>query len=431
MSFGVSVGDLVAVGTLANQLWTACREASPEFQDCANLCHEVSLVIEGCRPNNPNSVLRVQDSRTISQLAESCNTTLSTLETLLRKYHSLGSTTHRVRDTLGFAYAKADCDKIRRRLGEHLLVINTFLTGRQVTAPDTVEEVTPELFFALFTMLHDQTLESPAINSSNILQLEDEIKWQAFRARVVAKTDIEADYLDQKRSYVMACMQKFAKDPIKLAKPSNHVDTSTAPEMVTSPTAEVSTPHAVQVQIPTPAKPKGRYNPWAIPWVATIGFRYLRGVAVGFDDTIKEPPCIWRYSKEKEWLCSLPEGWSRTPTMISREGSLNPAYYYSYNNLSCQGDNRPKISRAYFYDCPFSCDEHTMERRQYANGWKLGYDTATLKKSWWIADGGVVKKRSIAPSQSRFEMPAAASSPNIMFPIIGLAMFLLQRNAQS
>lgn len=117
MSFGVSVGDLVAVGTLANQLWTACREASPKFLDCANLCHEVSLVIEGCRPKNTNSVLRVQDSKTISQLAESCNTMLSTLQELLRKYNSLGSTTHRVRNTLGFACAKTDCDKNTATIG--------------------------------------------------------------------------------------------------------------------------------------------------------------------------------------------------------------------------------------------------------------------------------------------------------------------------
>lgn len=417
MSFGVSVGDLVAVGTLANQLWTACREASPEFQDCANLCHEVSLVIEGCRPNNPNSVLRVQDSKTISQLAESCNTTLSTLTDLLRRYNSLGSTTHRVRDTLGFAYAKADCDKIRRRLGEHLLVINTFLTGRQVTAPDSVEDVTPELFFVLFTMLHDQTLESPAINTSTNLDLENETKWQAFRAQVIAKADIEGDYLDQKRSYVMACVQKFEKDQAKLAKSrAPAAEGSTSPDVTTSQLVDVSRPDVAQVQIPVPAKPKGKYNPWAIPWLTTIGFRYLQGVAVGFDDLIKEPPCIWRYSKEEEWLCLLPEGWSRTPTMISRGGHLNAAYYYSYNNLSCQRNIQPKMSRAYFYDCPFSCDEQVS---RHGGGWQSGYDPITLKQCWWITDGGVVKKRSIAPSKPRFEMAAAASSPNVMFQYVG------------
>ena len=107
------IGWLVGwlVYRLVNWL-VACRKASPEFQECGNLCHKVSLVIEGCRPTNPNNVLRVQDSKTISQLAESYSTTLSILRNLLQRYNSLGSTTHRVQDTLGFAYAKADCHDI-------------------------------------------------------------------------------------------------------------------------------------------------------------------------------------------------------------------------------------------------------------------------------------------------------------------------------
>ena len=96
----------MAVGTLANNLYDALQNAAPEFQDCASLCHEVSLVIEGCRPKNSNSVLRVQDSKTVAELAGSCRTTFSSLESLLRRYNSLGSTSHRVRDTLGFTYAK-------------------------------------------------------------------------------------------------------------------------------------------------------------------------------------------------------------------------------------------------------------------------------------------------------------------------------------
>ena len=423
MSFGVSVGDLVAVGTLANQLWTACREASPEFQDCGNLCQEVSLVIEGCRPNNPNTILHAQDKKIISQLAESCENTLSTLKHLLQRYHSLGSTSHRVRDTLGFAYAKSDCDNIRRRLSEHLLVINTFLTGRQVTAPDSAEDVSPELFFALFTLLHDQTLVSPAINSSANLDLDDETNWQAFRARVIAKADIEGDYLDQKRSYVKVCVKKFVEDRAKVAKSGANADsTSTSSEIITSIIRQGSTSNDVEVQIPAPAKPKGRYNPWAIPWFTAIGCRHLQAVAVGFDDLIKEPPCIWRYSKEEEWLCLLPEGWSRTPTMILRDDTLNPAYYYSYNNLSCQKDNRPKTSRGYFYDCPFSSDKEIS-----LGDWKLGYDPITFKSSWWIHDGSIVRTRRIPPSKSRFEM--AIGMPPQMYPHIGLVSTLFPTNS--
>lgn len=303
-------------------------------------------------------------------------------------------------------------------------MINTFLTGRQVTAPDSVEDVTPELFFALFTLLHNQTLESPAINSSANLDLEDETNWQAFRAQVIAKSGIEGDYLDQKRSYVKACVQKYAKDQAKIVKSKNPTDSASS-GTIASPNVEMSTFEGVQVQVPAPAKPKGKYSPWAIPWFSAIGIRYLQGVAVGFDNVITEPPCVWRYSKGEEWLCLLPEGWSRTPTMVSREGNLNPAYYYSYNNLSCQRDKQPRMSRAYFYYCPFSCDNHIQKGSSSRNGWKLGYDPNTFKPSWWINDGGVVKTRSVAPSRSRFEMAVGLSTPK-MVQYTGLVVLSLR-----
>ena len=158
MSIGFSIGDLVAVGTLANNVYDALQNAAPEFQDCASLCHEVSLVIEECGPNNRNSVLRVQDSKTVAELAGSCKTTFRSLESMLRSYNSLGSTSHRVRDTLGFAYAKGRRDNIRKRLGEHFWTISAFLTGSLVSSGrDSVDEPTLELIAALFTILHKET----------------------------------------------------------------------------------------------------------------------------------------------------------------------------------------------------------------------------------------------------------------------------------
>ena len=438
MSFGFSIGDLVAVGTLAHRLSDALREAAPEFEDCANLCHEVGLVIEGCRPNNPNSILKAQDSSTIKLLAEGCKKTLNSLESLLRRYNSLGSTNHRVRDTLGFAYAKGECDKIRKRLGEHLLVINTFLTGSLVSTPDSVEEVTPELFFALFTILHE---ERPKPSDSEFLlnlDTEDGDNWASFRAVITARADISGEYLDQKKSYVQACVQKIVSGQTRLqatSAPSRVLKNSeeaeyetgggeiTASDRATSPSAGSDAGQSddgsvdyvrfsakwfkdksAPIQIITPARPKGRYDPWEMPWFTSVGSKYLKPVEVGFDLDIKEPPCIWRYSKEEEWLCNFPEGWSRTPTLMSRDKTSQQAYYYCYNNLSFQRDNRPKASRAYFAFCPFSCDEHASRRNQY--GWYMRFPPGGLTPgstyiSWQHKRAS--QPRTIPPSKSRFE----------------------------
>ena len=103
MALPVSIGDLIAVSELAFSLYNQCRGAAEDFQDCAELCNHVNLIIQGCRPDKPDSVLRKQDGKTISLLADSCIGTLKRFEKLLQRYDSLSSANHRVRDTLGFA----------------------------------------------------------------------------------------------------------------------------------------------------------------------------------------------------------------------------------------------------------------------------------------------------------------------------------------
>ena len=46
------------------------------------------------------------------------------------------------------------------------------------------------------------------------------------------------------------------------------------------------------IQVVPPATPKGKYDPWEIPWFTSIGGKYLKPVEVGFDFDIQQPPCI-------------------------------------------------------------------------------------------------------------------------------------------
>ena len=139
--------------------------------------------------------------------------------------------------------------------------------------------------------------------------MEERTKWRAFWARVVAGADTEGDYLNQKRFYVKTCVRKYSKDQAKRANSmAQFDDVSTSPDIIASPTVDVSTLDVVPVQISAPVKSNGTYNLWAIPWLSTICIRYLQGVAVAFDTVVEEPPCIWRYSKVEKWLCPLPEG---------------------------------------------------------------------------------------------------------------------------
>lgn len=68
------------------------------------------------------------------------------------------------------------------------------------------------------------------------------------------------------------------------------------------------------------------------------------------------------------------------------------------------------MSRAQFYGCPFSCGKHAISYQEYRDGWQLGYNSITLKLSWWIQDGEVFKKIAVAPSKFRFDMAATGSA---------------------
>ena len=234
MSFGVSISDLIAVGGLAVKLYEACRGAAPEFQDCASLCHQISLVIEGCRPNYADSVLYIQNEKTISILVKDCNTTLDSLQTLLRKYDRLSSTSHKFRDTLRFASHKGKCDKIRRKLNEHLLMINTWMTGVQFNIPEGTDSVSPELFFALFTTLCEQKSATPTNEPILDPKLTTESGWQALRARVCETSGLDADYLDRKKPYVKACIMKIIQDQDKRASLESGKDNTIAGDVSAS-----------------------------------------------------------------------------------------------------------------------------------------------------------------------------------------------------
>ena len=398
MSFGISIGDLVAIGTLASQLSNALRGAAPEFQDCASLCEDVSLVIQACTTSRTNSPFCEKDTKTIVLLNKSCNTTLASLQTLLRKYESLGSTSHRVRDTLGFAYAKGDCDKLRRRLGEHLLVINTFLTGSPVSAPDSsADELTPELFFALFSILHEEKLKPEQAGNLLSLDIEDDSKWATVRAVVVAKADFSGDYLDQKKPYVKSCIKRIAKDQSKAAAAEIPVG---GEALVAAQKEDEELPIATRKRwVISPAKPKGNYNPRDNPWYTSIGRKWLQVVQVGFDVGIEQPPCVWGYSEDDAWLCLLPEGWSRTPTMLKRRAVLQQAYYYCFNNLSCQSGNRPRTSRAYFGYCPLSDDGSSTYFG--VEGWNIKLGNSGSVRVWQHARA--TQTRSLPPSGARFQ----------------------------
>ena len=407
MALPVSIGDLIAVGELAFSLYNQCQGAAADFQDCAELCNHVNLIIQGCRPDKPDSVLRAQDGKTISLLADSCTRTLEKFRKMLQRYDSLSSSNHRVRDTLGFAYSRSDLDKIRRRLNEQLLVITAFTSGTRVNTPTTTDEEAPDLFFALYTILNEfRSALSTGESRFSAQDLEKEVEWKDFRDKVALRAGLTSEALDEKKIYVKACVKRIEHESASpLAGQQNDTISSAFEDASESPSLVVGGDRSNQVpDVTSPAKAKRSYEPSQYPWYSTIGYPYFWKIRSGFDWAFSEPPCIWNYSEDEQWLSRLPEGYSRTATMLYRQKKLDKAYYYSYNNLSCQEGNRPRTSRAYFSTYPFTCDEHLLEVQDVEkvllsvdygwqwqlNKWRLGVGAMTRPfgptRARWLED---------------------------------------------
>ena len=407
MALPVSIGDLVAVGELAFSLYNQCRGAAEDFQDCAELCSHVNLIIQGCRPDKPDSVLREQDGKTISLLADSCTRTLKKFEKMLQRYDSLSSANHKVRDTLGFAYSRSELDKIRRRLNEQLLIITAFTSGARVNTPTTTDEESPDLFFALYTILKESRSALSVRESLISAQtLENEVEWKDFRDKVALRAGLTSEAVDEKKSYVKGCVKRIEQEAASsLAEQQSDTTSQPVENDSESPSLVSGRKWSNKARdVTSPAKPKGSYEPSQYPWYSAIGHSYLWKILSGFDSIFCEPLCIWNYSKDEQWLSGLSEGYSRTVTMLYRQNKLEKAYYYSYNNLSCREGNRPRTSRAYFSICPFTCDEHLLDALDLQKilsvnyGWQYQFNIATGRMEWMMP--GIT--RPFGPTRARW-----------------------------
>ena len=309
-------------------------------------------------------MLREQDGKTISLLADSCIRTLQKFEKMLQRYDSLNSANHRVRETLGFAYSRSELDKIRRRLNEQLLVITAFTSGCRVNGPTTSDEKTPDLFFALYTVLNESRLALSVGGSSVSAQdLENEVEWKGFRDTVALRAGLTSEAVDEKKLYVKGCIKRIEQESVRLLTEQQSCTTSPASyDPSESPSSVLGRTRSDKVpNVTSPAEPKLSYEPSQYPWYSAIRHSYLWKVPSGFDSTFEKPPCLWKSSEDEQWLFRLAEGYSRIATMLYRQKKLEKAYYYSYTNLSCWEGNRPRTSRAYFSTYPFTCDEHLLE----------------------------------------------------------------------
>jgi len=125
MSFGVSVGDLIQVGTLSWNLYRGCRDSSIEFKRISQEVASLHVVIKETEEQFAESRgLSPTRAQRLAFLVEGTNDVLQDLKRLLDGYETLGTQAQRTWDRM--RWGMEDLTDVRSRLISNTTLITAF-----------------------------------------------------------------------------------------------------------------------------------------------------------------------------------------------------------------------------------------------------------------------------------------------------------------
>lgn len=125
MSFGVGVGDVILVSSLAWKLYKACKDSSEEFQQVSMDLMSLHAVLRETEDYlQEHSDLPASRVNRLQILCNGCNPVLTELEALFNKYESLGTQQQRTWDRMRFGLK--DLTDLRARLVCSTTMLNAF-----------------------------------------------------------------------------------------------------------------------------------------------------------------------------------------------------------------------------------------------------------------------------------------------------------------
>ena len=126
MSFGFGLGDIIALGRLSWTVYQACKEAPSTFgqltQEVLSMNAVLKEIEEACGDEEDLSSSRQEGLKVVMA---GCQNVLEELQTLLRRYESMGTRANRTRDRMG--WATVDIPTCRQRLNTNTSLLSAYL----------------------------------------------------------------------------------------------------------------------------------------------------------------------------------------------------------------------------------------------------------------------------------------------------------------
>jgi hypothetical protein len=114
MSFGYSVGDLIAIGNLAWTVYKSCKGAPESFNNISLEVLSLHAVLMEARETIFAQPLSPAKQERLKAVGDGCYHTLADLDSLCKKYRSLGTQSKRTWDRL--EWGSEDITQLRARL---------------------------------------------------------------------------------------------------------------------------------------------------------------------------------------------------------------------------------------------------------------------------------------------------------------------------
>jgi hypothetical protein len=127
MNFGFSIGDFLAVGQLAWQLYRKCKAAPSDFKAISSQLISLHIVIKDVNETIEEWALPEAKKSYLLQIGEDSKDTLNELDQLLKKYSGLGMKSSRTLDRL--KYPRAHIEELRARIESYINILTSFKTS--------------------------------------------------------------------------------------------------------------------------------------------------------------------------------------------------------------------------------------------------------------------------------------------------------------
>jgi len=355
MSSPLSLGDLFTLGQTAWTLYQACTQAGTQFAELGTLCSSISLAIRRCRPNEPSAFVRrgtieKEDYEAIELLANRIEDSLQKVKQILGRYDGIDvpSLRNLHRRLVFGVFTVNDCNDLKKTMMGQVKSLTLLLQGISISIQDQSASLLSELVA--------EKQKGKNGNHADIDNIDDAAWSELVKELKLRNAEIEATLLSKPKTMRSLVVQKFKQ---LLSGPQETVQDLELEETVGI--VDAAAPTSMRV-----------YNPWGIDWFypklwSENCFRFITVDEALSDNSLLAHPSFQphdierEYSPEDKWLCPFLEGWSLNRTKAKRQGSLDDAFYFSFNNLACGVNKPPLTSRLYFWRNPLVPSDRTVQ----------------------------------------------------------------------